>query len=271
MQILSTRITAISAFKVKIELGRLSAASTLSTKLEGLGKITANESQIMAIASDFTKSGTADYVTIDIGQESDEWLTSRLFLLSALLERGRAVRSMVFLQAGRFIGAATPRDVRSALAMFFFEYEASLAFSYGILGNGDPADNFRGGLSKAAVQQLATGFLNNPRVICSPGPPPITNGWVYLAPNWEFANWITPSGLTEMIGYRLVTSAVIADVGPADSKTIRSIVTQPGAYIALTKTDGTFLHLCDRTALLASIAHEVLEPNDVKAALADKV
>ena len=113
IRVVARRITKISAFKVNIELGHLSAASTLRMTIEGLGKAArVDEGKILPIVSEFLKSGKANYVTIDIGKNSDQWLTSRLFLLSALLERGRNVRSVVFLQEGRFIAAATPRDIR---------------------------------------------------------------------------------------------------------------------------------------------------------------
>ena len=127
IQMFSTRITAISAFRVKIQLGQLSSANTLSVTLERLSKVASvDRSQVMTIASEFIKSARADYVTIDIGENSDEWLTSRLFLLSALLERSWNVRCIVFLQGGRFVGAATPRDVRSALSMFFLNMSIRL-------------------------------------------------------------------------------------------------------------------------------------------------
>jgi hypothetical protein len=71
-----------------------------------------------------------------------------------------------------------------------------------------------------------------------------------------------------------MTSAVTGDVGPADSDTVSAIVSQSGAFIALVKNDGTFLNLCDRTAVLEGIAKEAAraqtEPPDPKSTCGKK-
>lgn len=68
----------------------------------------------------FKDDETFDYAVIDLGK-GQEWLTSRLYIFAIMLERMRGLRCFVFLETKdeidqRFLGIASPREVRWALA-----------------------------------------------------------------------------------------------------------------------------------------------------------
>jgi hypothetical protein len=148
LRAIGRRATKLSIFKVEVELGKLTQARpSLATTVDTLKKIGVSESAVAPIAAGIIKSGAADYVVVDLGADPGrEWLTSRLFLLAAILERSRVVRCIVFVGAGNtFLGAATPRDVRSALGAKFPEYERAFFQAYGTVATTLVLDEFRGG------------------------------------------------------------------------------------------------------------------------------
>lgn len=266
VETLGQRITKFSAFKVQVELGRLSQARSLSATVESLRKVVVTESGLAQIVAGVIKSSSADYILVDIGKDdAEEWLSSRLFLLSAILERSRAARCLVFLSATqRFLGAATPRDVRSALGAHYLEYETAFASAYGNLANTRPSVIFRGGLSESLVNEVTNGFLLNPLIFRSFQPNP-DMGWIKLehappAPtSWEFADWMTAAGLRDIIGERLMTGSVVAGGGPTTPEATKAVVDATGAFVALINKDGAFIDLCDRNAVLESVARQALE------------
>jgi hypothetical protein len=265
VETLGKRITKFSAFKVKLELGQLSQARSLSATVESLRKVAVSESGLAPIVAGVIKSGVADYVVVDIGKDDDEnWLTSRLFLLAAILERGRTTRCLVFLNAAqKFVGASTTRDVRSTIGAHFLAYESAFASAYGQLGMADQ-NIFRGGLNEIVINDLTSNFLRNNLVSFSYEPNPDV-GWIELersppsATTWEFADWITAASLREILGDRLFTASVVADVGPASLETTKNIVEARGPFVALTDRAGDFLHLCDRNLVLETVARAAID------------
>jgi hypothetical protein len=255
ISVLGSRITKIDAFSVKLELSQLSKTIQPTANIEALGSAAIDESSIVSIADDMVKLGSADFFIIDIGQANNRWLTSRLFLLCILLEKMRAVRCIVFLQGKMFIGAATPRDIRATLGARYFEYEAALVNAYASLGINMPADYFRGGFNGEAARNLSTKFLESIYLKTWP-PVQNSNAWVNLTHYSEFAHWLTPNLLKELLDSRLFKGAVVASVGPGEPKTIEAIVLSTGPFIALTKDDGEFLQLCDRTAILEAVGRQ---------------
>jgi hypothetical protein len=261
---LGERITKFSVFKVDVELGQLSQARSLSATVESLRNVAVTESGLAPIVAGVIKSDAADYLIVDIGEDDDEnWLTSRLFLLAAILERGRTTRCLVFLnEADGFVGAAMTRDVRGVIGARFLAYESAFASAYGQLATADQ-NIFRSGLNEMVVNSLTNNFLRSNLVSRSyPVNPDI--GWVKLErtppslTTWEFADWVTAARLREMLGDRLFRASVVADVGPASPQTTKSIVTAQGPFIALTNQAGKFLHLSDRNIVLETVAREAM-------------
>lgn len=266
---LGSRVTKLSAFSVEVELAKLSPAQPrLETSVEGLRQAFIGESSLAPIAAGVIRAGSADYVRVDIGRDGQqEWLTSRLFLLAAILERSRVVRAVVFTAGDHaWVGAAAPRDLRAALGLRWPEYEQSLFRAHGEVAIAMAPDAFRGGaLSDEAINRLATAFLGGGHLtqIAPPQPPARREGWVYLdrsGEGWpsthELADWVTAGTLRAMLGDRLMTGAVARGVG---EETVRAVLRQSGAFVALTDALGAFRDLCDRLALAEALARRVAE------------
>jgi hypothetical protein len=257
------RITKFSAFKVDVEISRLSPALSLGATVESLRQVPVTESGIAPIVAGVIKSGTADYLVVNIGNNGDEWLTSRLFLLAAILERNHAVRCLVFLDGdNHFVGAATARDIRRSIGSKYLEYESAFASAYGSL----PGDQtiFRRGLNETLINHLSRSFLIHNLVVRTQLPDP-DNGWVKLQhrggspPTWEFADWVTAANLKELLGLQLSTGIVVAEIGYVSPKATKSIVRLSGRFVAFVTSDRVFKEICDRYDVLESVAREAVD------------
>jgi hypothetical protein len=255
----------------EFEFGKLMPASAvLSTTVEGLQQVVVQESGSALIIEGVTKSAAADYALVALGADAAQaWLTSRLFLLAAFLERNRVVRCIVFTgERGAFIGAASPRDVRAELGAKFPEYEQALLAAYGNAAQLDRRE-FRGGdLSQAALTSIAQSFLQNPQISSLNPPTPSSTGWVFLdrstkppAPStWELAEHVTAGGLRAMLRDRLAQGSVVGVsgvVGDEDFK--RAIINRTGTFVALVTSFGEYRELCDRTVIADKVARTAVE------------
>jgi len=256
------RITKVSAFKVDVEISRLSPALSLGATVESLRQVPVTESGIAPIVAGAIQSGTADYLVVNIGNDGDEWITSRLFLLAAILERNHTVRCLVFLDGdNHFVGAATARDIRRSIGSKFLEYESAFAAAYGSL----PGDQtiFRRGLNETLINHLSSSFLMHNSVVRTQLPVP-DHGWVMLQhegapPIWEFADWVTDANLKELLGLHLSTGIVVADIGYVSPKTTRSIVRLSGRFVAFVTSSHVFREICDRYDVLERVAREAVD------------
>ena len=260
---LGRRMNRFSIFKVDVELGPLTKAVALNATVDRLRSVQVSESGLAPIVAGVVKSSSADYLVVNIGDAGDAWLTSRLFLLAAILERSRAIRCVVFLDGSqRFVGAATARDIRRSIGTRYVIYEIALASAYGRLPS-DP-DIFKSGLNEALINLLSSSFLEQ-QTISSTSPPAVPAGWATWSQSggapqvWEFADWITASSLDDLLGRHLLTDSVVADVGPINTKTTKSLARPNGPFVALVGSDRTFKDICDRHAVLESLAREAVE------------
>jgi hypothetical protein len=269
---IGTRGTKFSAFKVEFELAKLTPAlASLETTVEGLRQAAIAESGAAPIAAGVSQSGAADYVLIALGADADqEWLTSRLYLVAAILERSRAVRCIVFTgEKGVFLGAATPRDIRAELGAKFPEYEKSLLAAYAAASWVDIGE-FRGGnLGPAVVNRVTNAFLSpgGPIVQFGNSPSPGT-GWVFLtrtsAPStWEFAEWVTAGGLASMLRGRMAGGSVCASPAIVSEEVTRAIVRESGTFVGLVNREGVFQTLCDRSVIVDKIARSAADQSVV--------
>jgi hypothetical protein len=263
VETLGRRITKFSIFKVDIELDRLTKAVSLGATVESLRKVAVTESGIAPIVAGVVKSGSADYLVVNIGDDGDDWLTSRLFLLAAILERSRAVKCVVFLdKAECFVGAATARDIRSSIGAHYLAYEAAFVSAYGPL----PLDQnmFRSGLNEILINRLSNGFLKSTLVSRTNMPAP-ESGWVKLQreapspPTWEFADWVTAASLKDLLGQHLLTESIVADVGRVSPQTTKSLMKLSGPLVAVVSSNGVFKAICDRHAAVENVARQAAE------------
>jgi hypothetical protein len=257
------RITKFSAFKVDVEISPLSLARSLGATVESLRQVAVNASGMAPIVAGAVQSGTADYAVVNIGSNGDKWITSRLFLLAAILERNHLVRCVVFLDDDKhFVGAATTRDIRRSIGDRFPEYERAFASAYATL----PEDQtiVRGGPNEALINGLSNNFLQH-KLIFSPLDPKPRPGWVKLErknglpTTWEFAEWLSAASLKDRLGTQLSTGKVVADIGDVSPKATKSIVRQSGRFVAFVTGDRAFKEICDRYDVLESVAREAAD------------
>jgi hypothetical protein len=95
--------------------------------------------------------------------------------------------------------------------------------------------------------------------------PAVRNGWVEVVhrepspPTWEFADWVTAASLKDLLGQHLLTGSVVADIGRISQRTTIAIVKSSGPFVALVGNDKAFKEICDRYAVLESVAWEAIE------------
>lgn len=257
------RITKFSAFKVDVEISPLSLARSLGATVESLRQVAVNASGMAPIIAGVIRSGTADYVVVNIGSNGDKWITSRLFLLASILERNRLVRCVVFLDDDKhFVGAATTGDIRRSIGANFPEYERAFASAYASL----PEDHTiaRGGPTETLINGLSNNFLQH-KLIFSPLDPRPKPGWVKLErkdgspTTWEFADWLTAASLRDRLGTQLSTGKIVADIGHVTPKATKSIVRQSGRFVAFVTGNHVFREICDRYEVLESVAREAAD------------
>src|SRR5262245_43722653 len=98
LEAIGARATKLSVFKVEVELiaGAKSSASPSLEDIKNPERVFIGDSspRLFEAVKDATP---ADYALIEIGN-GDEWLTSRLFIAAAMLERMRGVECLVFVE-----------------------------------------------------------------------------------------------------------------------------------------------------------------------------
>ncbi len=129
------RATKLSLFNFGVELlpaARPSAGTTLED-IKDVSPADVGDSSSM-LFHQVQDSTPADYAPLNLGK-GDEWLTSRLFVAAALLERMRGVECFVFLEPDgnvdrRFVAIADARRLRWVLARRYPWLETAFARAY---------------------------------------------------------------------------------------------------------------------------------------------
>jgi hypothetical protein len=133
---LSGRVTKLSAFKVELELATAPSAAA-GPLLDDIRSATtsaeiADSTRMMLEQAQSTMP--ADFAVIDLGA-GEEWLTSRLFIASVMLEKMRGVQVFVFLEstpamARRFVAIGSLAEIRWSLACRYPWLEAAWQRAY---------------------------------------------------------------------------------------------------------------------------------------------
>jgi hypothetical protein len=272
IETISQRAQAIQAFKVRIDLGQLSKSFAPEVVVDYLAKAPVSWSVMGSIAKSIRDAAQADYLIIDIGgAENPKYLTSRLYIFAATIERIRPTRCFAFVggrenESNFFVGAASPPEVRHTLGTRFPWYEKALVAAFGTLAASpeQPNESFRGGLSDELIDRLLEGFIANPEIARVPTgvgavrPP----GWVELARDGqvthEHAEWITAALLSDMLIGRWSTGAVAID-GQSPTETIKAVIAHRDPFVAAVDRQGVFKELIDRVRILEQVGVEAAE------------
>jgi hypothetical protein len=226
----------------------------------------------------------AEYAVVNLGL-GKEWLTSRLFIFSLVLGEVSRLRALVFLETAggtrrRYLGLATPGDVRIALARRYPWLEQAFAVAYAAqypVLNPDEEGKSRGdsptymleASQVYAVINIVRKYVEN--IQRHTTPPPSEQGSYVSFPSadpispaalWERGEWIDGErlerDLTGCLEYSWYTDA--PELGR--NAKVAGILRRSGRVIAVVDDDRRFKDLVDREALVVRSLRESEERSE---------
>jgi hypothetical protein len=291
------RITKVSVMSVSVELAVARPADPPWRGFGGddvRGLVVAqqvNDSYFMTLREALRAPGSAEYLVVDLHDDGDEWLTSRLYLFSYLLGRMKGVRAVVFVatrgDVGRsFLAVASVDAVMTALAaaqpwLRGARLEAEAA-NVGRQPNPSmPPMPVAPGAAPPTVPPDVDEWWAGVRSGSIPGDPLLVaqqflawvqwqppvptadpeSGWLRLPDRpgtpttWEHAAWLRSSDLTDGLlrGAVQPESFVVDDRSWTDEQRVRAVVDAPGEFVALVTPSRRFDRLVDRRSLLIHV------------------
>jgi hypothetical protein len=280
---LAPRVTKLSAFKIDIELREGTGLKKWSPpSLDEIRQPLAAET--LGDATDqlmdtFAQETSIDYAVVDLG-DGMEWLTSRIFILSVLLERMRGLRCVVFVETQngvreRFVGLATPRHIRWTFAEPWPWLEAAYVRAYQnvvfgeapatMLVQNSPIFSDRGALEPYVAQQIFASYIGqaqNGDALQTTQPQAPDHEWVDItvdpnSPRWERAEWTNGTMLSQVLGKLMWKSKVIASDDRSSDTIAHAVLRRSSPFVALLDEDRAFSTLVDREALLEQVARSL--------------
>src|SRR5580765_1697791 len=122
---IARRAHKLSIYEVSVELAALpELPSSWSAGADDVRQLTSSQvfdSYSQSLFNELLNPLSAEYSLADLGA-GNRWLTSRLYIFALVLGEARGLRAFVFLENAngvrrRFLGTATPADIRKALAI----------------------------------------------------------------------------------------------------------------------------------------------------------
>jgi hypothetical protein len=280
LEAVSARATKLSIFKIEFEL-LAAAKSSSSPSLDAIrrpeGALVGDSSQMLFQQAQ--DASPADYASIDIGS-GDEWLTSRLFIGAAMLERMRGVKCLVFIgrdQApeGRLLAIAPLRRVRWALAQQQPWLETAFAVAYAeahlnaevphlpsissihaLRPDQSYIKSLNGGLEPWRAGKLVKRFIQ----LVQDAPGKTDDEWISLSGGrMEHASWVTTSLLHKILDSDAFEMWTFEDLDRPRAERAKAILRRKGRFVAVVNSDRRFLRLIDRYALLEDLAFKMDE------------
>lgn len=265
---IGARATKLSLFKVEVELvssARGSGAASLDDiKNPEVAPIGDSSHMLFQQLQDTTP---ADYAVIDLGG-GNEWLTSRLFIAAAMLERMRGVECLVFVFNGKtvqeLLAVAPLRRVRWAIAQRYPWLEAAFARAYAeVLSNGglySPIGGTStaqpmvrpptGGLDPVKAAELVSRFID---LVQHPAPGGGSD-WIILSHGRaERASWLNPGLLRELLPSEAFDMWAYDERHKPKAERARAVLRRRAPFVALAAADRRFIQVIDRRALLEEI------------------
>jgi hypothetical protein len=192
-------------------------------------------------------TSNADYVTVNL-ESGQAWLTSRLFILAALIPRVRPIKRIVFLSGSSddFVGHASTAAVLEALARKYPWLAGAYvqAHVHCATSKLDIQTPLFGLLSPQQAGSIMTQYLLNVRG------PVATEEWVNLGSYIEHAAWITPALVQQDLGRMLEVNAVKRDPAADAVSLAKTLLRHESAYVAVLDSAARFAHLVDRARAL---------------------
>lgn len=202
-----------------------------------------------------------EYATVDL-EDGKAWLTSRLFILAALIPRVRPIQRIVFVcnAAKRFLGECSVTAVAEALAKRYphLEEEYLRINVSAAQSNGKTQLNLRRSMLGPMAPGEATQMLSQFLLAVRNGGVTGTPGWTSLGRYVEHAEWITNSLIIELSDKRLNTVPVTRDTSEDGTFAARILLQRAQDYVAIVGIDGRFLRLVDRRKAIDQVIRPVL-------------
>jgi hypothetical protein len=205
------------------------------------------------------------YLIVDLGAEQ-EWLTSRLFILTLMLKSVQGLRCVVFLGTHcnvprSFIGIALPDDVRWALARKYPWLEETY------LKVQPPTDlqtqSKQDKLTAYDAGQIIRSFLDDPQIKKNKDDrSDLGSEWICVGKDshWEHAKRIDEACLKNDLGGALRASEKVWYEDSLDTSKVRraqALLRRKGPFVAFINRERQFKKLIDREALLEEVAEHV--------------
>ena len=257
---LGSRASKIGVFNVTLELSTLPEAQPWSgpaiddLKAENPTTFIDSSGSLFRAIAD---TAHADYMTVDL-EEGKAWLTSRLFILAALIPRVRTVKRMVFLSgiAHEYVGNASPNAVASALAQRFpWLEEAYIAAHADVDGTSIKLCKdvtVVGHLHPDHASAILMQYLTSVRGAGT------GNEWVNLGIYIEHAEWLTPETLRRYLGVELNMDSVRKDPAVDAVVLAKTLLRHEVPYVAIVDSVGRFTRLIDRYRAVDEIVRREL-------------
>jgi hypothetical protein len=228
----------------------LGLTSVMGAEMEPFAKGTAevNDSSMQSIEGLIKKSGNSRAVVLPI-DEGERWWSTRLLILSSLLQSLTAVRQIVFCNSdGRFIGMASPSAIVDGLATVFPSLEEFVRQ----LRLGIPSSDIKNEIDRQTNAWVA--YISSPTTAAGPISPP----W-----NTEQALkvGVRPLLLSKWLGERWVGRCIQVDSNDLNMAEVQQIVDSlmPDIPVERRKKaleDGFQLLVVDRDAFALELARE---------------
>jgi hypothetical protein len=220
-----------------------------------LAPITLSDSSSQAFVRALSSPVEQEYAIIDLGK-GREWLASRLFIISRILEDTSRLRAFVFLETtnalrGRFVGVAEPRAIHRALGAAYPWFDAAFASSYSnIIPKPEQDATTLPWSQEWQTVNLLNQFLSLIRVTQEP-PEEKRREYVKLSgETWEKTRWLDGGRLERRLGSSLSTSRYRTGNRRLTDQDSKNILNQEGMFVAVLDEDGKFRSLIDRQLLM---------------------
>ena len=258
------RASKLSFFKIEVELATVPDVQPLTvpslTDIKQPDATSWTTDSGNTLFEQIKNSNKADYAIIDLG-EGMEWLTSRLFIFAAMLERMRGIKWLVFLNTTEgvtrsYLGMATPRKVRWCLAQNYPWLEAAYIHAYGMeIQAGPPMSQLilsdTGALNSMDAAKLVQKFITGLQMTVAPQQRP--TDWVKLNNVWEHTLWINEALLNNILGPNLLTMLSAYTIDDPEQSKAKMILRRKGEFVAVLDKDRKFVEMVNRSSLVEKL------------------
>jgi hypothetical protein len=250
------RVSKLAAFGIELGLEPLVEGhiDALKGQFPQLEQGAAFPSTRTALLDQLSSTAQMDYAVIDLGR-GDQWLTSRIFIFAILLKAKRDLRCFVFVESadgvgGKFIGTATPGQIRWSLAETFPWLEETFASKYALNSELGRKWTLSDGFTTQLATDLVVDFLRGIQIQDTQAPAPARE-WVSLTmpgqpERWEHAEWLNDKSLRRCLGPALGRSAVVERENRPQQDLAQAVWGRNDPFVALLDPTGSFRALVQR-------------------------